>query len=169
MKTHFMSLLICLTCFWSSYGVGDDIGELGQWPRFVGDNVLKYCKNFMENYKKEHLKEDTFFSYRLFAGNLTLRHKVNGWFCKVRGTNSEGTETYTVRMGTIVVYDEWSDERRARKLSLAKSWHKKNHIIPLAWFPMNYKVPLGMNTYPSKVYIAIEGFCIGYSVLCFFE
>ncbi len=145
MKNHLMSLVVCLTCFWSSYSSAD----------YLDDQVLKYCKAFMAKYLKEDILKNLEYKLGYRRNHWSLNHSKYdfGSSCIVTGQ----TEEYYIQILG------WNIERNKPphlikdKYSNAKWHHRFARYIPVAAVEYNQNV-LYVTDYEWVTYLAISKF-----------
>ncbi len=153
MKNCFMSLVACLSLgFWSSYGGAN----------YFEDQVLKYCKAYMEKVLKKDSQDFSYGIERTSKKNFSPYYNMKT-FVSCVAYHKEKTKEYTVQM---IVYSSKAQTDSVTTFAYAKatSRHRKDHIVPVGAFEFmttyhggHYK---GIS-YKGIAYIAITKLCSG--------
>ncbi len=147
MKNCFIFLVVCLTCFWSSYGSAD----------YVKDQILKYCKKFMFEVSGE---DSQAFRYVFYTqGGLIWRCGVtSGKY--VGGKGKTQFRNIHIRGKSI----ERSDPENQNVYNEMLSIHTHNHVIGVGAINYTHTALLSGKKTQNIMYIAVTGF--GHSYVC---
>ncbi len=124
MKTRLMSLVVCLTCLWCSYGSG------GWAPGYLDEQVRKYCKVVMSKFLGKNSKN---LSYTLDSPHFT-----NNWTCYARN-KERAMEKYTVHISGVSIINAAARSDKEEAYSEALSIHTQSHLIPVG--TVEYRSP----------------------------